>query len=93
MANYTRPNDENHEDSPKDWLNSALTFARALGLILGELEGVVVDVTGDIDLDGNPSKVIVFKKNDMVCITAADEQVENVPEGTRLFLIRDANPN
>ena len=32
--NYTKPNDPDHEDSPKDWLNSALLFTRALSFLL-----------------------------------------------------------
>jgi len=46
-VNYTRPNDPDHVDDPKDWLNANLIFARALGQVLEEGSGVVVDIKGD----------------------------------------------
>lgn len=45
--NYTRPNDENHTDSPQDWLAGALIFARALGIVLPQGQGIVVAPHGD----------------------------------------------
>lgn len=93
MANYTKPHDDNHEDSPQDWLNSALTFARALGLILKETEGVIVDVSGDMQFEGNPQKLIVFKKDNMIRIVAADEQADNVPEGTLIWMHESFSKN
>ena len=60
--NYTNPNNLDHNDTPEDWLNSSLIFARSLSLIFKENEGVVVDLMGDMRFgdEGNIKKVIVF---------------------------------
>lgn len=51
--NYTRPNSD-ELDEPKDWLNSALIFARTLSLILEENTGIVVKLKGDMVNPINP---------------------------------------
>ena len=79
MENYTNPNSDSNEQNPKDLLNSSLIFARALGLILNESEGIVVDVVGDIDLGEDVKKVIVFSYQDRVHIYKCEE---DLPEAT-----------
>lgn len=95
--NYTRPNDPNHIDDPKQWLNGALIFSRALGLIIPENEGIVVKLVGDMS---NPSgtdcdHVVLFRKDGMIHIN----DCKDMKEGTRLILkpieekpVDDENP-
>ena len=79
MDNYTNPNQAGQGQNPQDLLNSSLIFARALGLILKDDEGIVVDITGDVNLGENVKKVIVFKNNEQVHIYMCEE---DIPEGT-----------
>jgi hypothetical protein len=53
-----------------------MLFARALGLIFKENEGIVVNVTGDVNLGDDAKKVIVFKQNDQIHIFRCDEDIE-----------------
>jgi|694.fasta_scaffold46682_5 hypothetical protein len=89
--NYTNPNNLDHNDTPEDWLNSSLIFARSLGLIFKENEGVVVDLMGDMRFgdEGNIKKVIVFKSNDMVRVIECEEDLK---EGSWV-IVHDINPN
>jgi hypothetical protein len=87
--NYTRPEDENHEDDPREWLNTALIFTRALSLLLEEKEGIVVDIQGDAyNPVGDSRKVIVFRENEMLYI---EDFEKNLVEGTLCTIIRDEN--
>lgn len=76
--NYTNPNDLEHEDTPIDWLNSSLIFSRALGLILQDGEGIVVDLKGDAEFLPDPEvkKVLVFRDEDMVVIAPCEQDIE-----------------
>lgn len=75
MENYLTPN-EDQETQPQDLLNASMLFARALGLIFNENEGIVVDVKGDVKLGDDVNKVIVFRQNDQIHIFKCDEDVE-----------------
>ena len=84
--NYTKPQDPNYEDSPQDWLNSALIFTRALSLILKETEGVLVNIAGDVDLEDKTIKqVIVYKENDQIHILPYEGETE-LAEGTMVWM-------
>jgi hypothetical protein len=76
--NYTRPNDEDYQDSPQDWLSGSLIFARALSLILEEDEGIVVDLKGDAVFPTDPEvkKVIIYKDRDMIAMTPCTQDLE-----------------
>jgi len=82
--NYTKPNEPNHEDSPQDWLNSSLLFARTLSLILEPGHGIVVDVKGDMDLGEGVEKVIVFNRDEQIIIEAFDRDIK---EGTPMKVV------
>jgi len=82
--NYTKPNEPNHEDSPQDWLNSSLLFARTLSLILEPGMGIVVDVKGDMNLGEGVEKVIVFNRDEQIVIDAFDRDVK---EGTPMKVV------
>ena len=83
MENYVNPEQSGQEQNPQDLLNASLIFARALGLILNEGEGIVVDITGDVVLGDDVNKVIVFKKEEQVHIFKFEE---DLPEGTAVSL-------
>ena len=76
MENYTNPEQAGQEQNPQDLLNASMLFARALGLIFKEEEGIVVDVKGDIKLTDDVKKVIVFRQNDQIHIFKCEEDVE-----------------
>lgn len=76
MENYTNPEQSGQEQNPQDLLNASLLFARALGLIFNENEGIVVDVSGDVKLGDEVKKVIVFRQNNQIHIFKCDEDVE-----------------
>jgi hypothetical protein len=75
MENYTNPEQEGPQD-PQDLLNASLIFARALGFIFKEEEGIVVDIKGDIQLGEGINKVIVFKQNNQIHIFKCEEDIE-----------------
>jgi hypothetical protein len=83
MENYTNPEQSGQAQNPQDLLNASLIFARALGLILNEGEGIVVDITGDVVLGNDVNKVIVFKKEEQVHIFKFEEDLQ---EGTMVSL-------
>lgn len=82
-SNYTNPEQAGEGQDPQDLINASLIFARALGLILKNGEGIVVDVTGDINLGPETKKVIVFEYNGQVHIYKCEEDLE---EGTAVTM-------
>lgn len=90
--NYTNANDPDYQDKPEDWLNSSLIFARALGLVLREREGVVVDIVGDakFQMDESVKKVIVFNRESQIVVTECEEDLE---EGQFVMVHDEINPN
>jgi len=76
MENYTNPEQAGQEQNPQDLLNASMLFARALGLIFKENEGIVVDVKNDVKLGEDVNKVIVFRQNEQIHIFKCDEDVE-----------------
>ncbi len=83
MENTTNTEGANDMQQAQDLINASMIFARALGFILQEGEGIVVNVTGDIKLGEDVKKVIVFKKDEQVHIYRCDEDIE---EGTAVNL-------
>ena len=81
--NYTNPEQAGEGQNQQDLINASLIFARALGLIFRDDEGIVVDINGDVDLGEGVKKVIVFKQDNQVHIYRCDEDVE---EGTAVNL-------
>ena len=75
MTNYTRPNDLEHEDKPEDWLNSALVFAQAIGHLLKENEGVVVELKGAAKEGFETPKVIVYNGERRIHVTECDDNL------------------
>jgi len=83
MENTTNTQGAGEGQQAQDLINASMIFARAIGFILQEGEGIVVDVTGDINLGEDVKKVIVFKKDEQVHIYKCDEDIE---EGTAVNL-------
>ena len=79
MNAYSPVAQEGEGQKPQDLINASLIFARALGLILKDSEGIVVDTKGDIKLREDVKKVIVFKSADQVHIYKCED---DLPEGT-----------
>ena len=88
QENHLKQNEEGYQDGPQELLNASLLFARALGLILKENEGIVVDVVGDINLGEEVKKVIVFKFENQVHIYKCDE---DIPEGNAVNMDTSAS--
>ena len=76
---------------PKDWENTSIIFGRALSGLLEEGEGIVVDLDDDtfFEMDESVKKVIVYLKNDQICITQCEKDLE---EGT-IVIIHNLNLN
>ena len=83
QENFTNPEEAGQLQNPQDLLNASLIFARALGLILNEGEGIVVDVVGDMNLGEDVKKVIVFEHNNQVHIYKCGE---DLPEGSAVSM-------
>jgi hypothetical protein len=83
MENTTNTEGAGQGQEAQDLINASMIFARALGFILQEGEGIVVDVNGEINLGDDVKKVIVFKKDEQVHIYRCDEDIE---EGTAVNL-------
>lgn len=79
QENHLKPNEEGYQDNPQDLLNSSLIFARTLGFIFKEGEGIVIDIKDEVKLGDDTKKVIVFKSDDQVHIYKCDD---DLPEGT-----------
>lgn len=70
----------------KDLLNVSLIFAKALSLIFKDGQGIVVDITGDVDLGEDTKKVVVYSQNNQIHIYKSEE---DIPEGTAVQLNTD----
>ena len=77
MENNTNSEQEGvGPQDPQDLLNASLIFARALGFVFKEDEGIVIDIKGDIYLGEGTDKVIVFKQNNQIHIFKCEEDIE-----------------
>jgi hypothetical protein len=88
--NYTNPNDPEHKDDPTDWLAAGLIFAKALGEVLEENEGVVIELEGDmlkLMPDTTFDKVIVVNQSNQVHVTNCDQ---DLPNGQLIWIDNDS---
>ena len=88
MENYTNPEPGDMKQDVQDLLNASLIFARALGLIFQQGEGIVVDIKGDVILKEDTKKVIVLQHNNQIHIYKCEEDLE---EGTAVNMNNDEN--
>jgi hypothetical protein len=89
MENYTNPEQGDMKQDVQDLLNASLIFARALGLIFQQGEGIVVDIKGDVILKEDTKKVIVFQNNNQIHIYKCEQDLE---EGTAVNMNSDEEP-
>lgn len=84
MENNTENNQE-PQPTQQDWLKASMIFAKTLGFMLNEDEGIVTDLNDMTKIDGQEdvTKVIVFKQHNQVHIAPCDQ---DIPEGTYLKL-------
>lgn len=70
-------NTEDFNQTQQDWYKAAMIFAKALGLILDEDQGIIVDLNETTKLPGfdDINKVIVFRKDNQVHIAPCDQDI------------------
>jgi hypothetical protein len=84
--NYTRPDNIDYEDSPQDWLNSALIFAQALDIVIPEGKGVCIELKGDVINYLGTTKVIVHNDGTKMSIENA-ENADNLSHGNWVEMV------
>jgi hypothetical protein len=69
-------NEETQSDP--SWMVPALIFAKALGIIMDEGQGIVIDLNDNTKIQGHDdvNKVIVYRKNEQVHIAPCEEVLE-----------------
>ena len=76
---------KNPEDTPEEWLLTSMTFARALGFLLKENEGVVVKTVGDMKMLTDARQLIVYSAEGQIMINDHSEQ-EDFPDGQLVWM-------
>ena len=73
------------EENQKDWYKASMIFAKALGIILEEEQGIIVDLDDTLAIPGidDVNKVIIFKKENQVHIAPCDD---DSPQGSTVTL-------
>lgn len=91
MANYTKPHDENYEDTPEDYLWLTMAFGRALTSILSEGQGILIDMKGDaLKIKPEAKRVVIFNDGKMIRVINADERTD-LKDGDRIMMIDKGN--
>ena len=69
-------NQETQTDS--GWMVPALIFAKALGIIMDEGQGIVIDLNENIRITGHEdvTKVIVYRKDEQVHIAPCEDNLD-----------------
>lgn len=69
-------NEETQSDPT--WMVPALIFAKALGIIMDEGQGIVIDLNDNTKIQGheNVGKVIVYRKEEQVHIAPCEDPLE-----------------
>lgn len=68
---------------PQEALDASIIFAKALGLILQDKQGIVIDVPSESKIYEMIKKVVVFKFNEKVHIYKCED---DMVEGTAVLL-------
>lgn len=66
-------------ENQQDILNASLIFAKALGFILTDGEGIVINISENIKMPEDIKKVIVFKYQEQIHIYKCEQDLD---EGT-----------
>jgi len=89
--NYTKPYDENYEDQPEDYFYLAMTFSQALGEILDDGTGILLDLKGEaLHIHPEAKRIIVFNDGDMVRVVDASER-DDLNHGDWIKMIKQDN--
>jgi hypothetical protein len=75
MENLETTGQPGNPQNNKELVNAVLLFANALGLIIKNGQGIVIDVKGDVDIP-NMKKVIIYNQDDKIHITECHEDLE-----------------
>lgn len=75
---------------PQEALDASIIFAKALGLILQDKQGIVIDVPTESKIYEMIKKVVVFKFNDKVHIYKCED---DMVEGTAVLLDTETPDN
>lgn len=85
--NYTKPHDENYEDTPDDYLWLTMAFGRALSALLVDGQGVLIDMKGDaLKIRPEAKRVVVFNDGKMIRVVEASERID-LEDGDRIVMI------
>jgi hypothetical protein len=87
MPNYTKPNNEDYEDKPEDWLFCSLLFAGALGFLLKPGRGIFLKLS-ESEREMHPEIKYVIVWNDgvnMAMMDASDRT--DLKEGDHIIMI------
>lgn len=78
-------NTTDQNQNQQDWYKASMIFAKALGLILDEDQGIIVDLNEATKIPGleEMEKVIVFRKDNQVHIAPCTEDIN---EGETVIL-------
>lgn len=81
-------NNMDNNNSQQDWFKASLIFVKALGYMLTENQGIVIDLNEMTKLEGHDdlTKVIVFRKEEQIHIAPCEDDLE---EGTFVSLTMD----
>jgi hypothetical protein len=68
-----------NNSGPQGWFTAAMIFAKALGFMIDEGNGVIVDLDENLTIEGeeNVRKVLVFKKDNSIHIGPVEEEIPN----------------
>ena len=89
--NYTKPHDKDYEDTAEDYLWLVMSFGRALSAMLGDGQGILVDLKGDaLKIKPDAKRVIVFNDGKMIRVIDAEERTE-LKHGDRIIMISKDN--
>jgi len=85
--NYTKPYDKNYEDTPEDYLWLVMVFGRALGTMLADGQGILIDMKADaLKIRPEAKRVIVFNDGKMIRVIDATDRID-LKDGDRIQMI------
>jgi len=75
--NYTKPYDENYEDTKEDYLFLTMAFSQALATLLKDGKGILIDLKGDaLKIHPEAKRIVVFNDGEMIRVIKASERTD-----------------
>jgi len=85
--NYTKPHDKDYKDTPEDYLWLVMAFGRALSAMLGDGQGILIDMKADaLKIRPEAKRVVVFNDGKMIRVVDASERTD-LKDGDRIQMI------